>query len=862
MLLSRKTAIVQFELSSAATEGSLPLACERSFYVILIIEGKTYPAKTFNSPINDEQWRDFIRQLRDCNVHHDDSGDAGARAIKALTRKLYLALAALAPELREFLERSGVPRRLVIQTTRPELHLLPWAAMFDEDGVLLAEGDLSVVQSWKDFSEVSAVIGSQLKLLKVLGADTSRMSAGALANLPPEIEQIDALAAFRSGREVAEIDILHLEQHGDAGLSQVGGVRSSKLGHTFQSAKMALLWSCYSGAADSWGESPALCLHRDGAGLVLSFLAELHNLDAKSISTDFYADVFGPAASRDPESALLRIRCAKVKNEFYAANWASMTVYLRTPLDLSALPLNGPRVPEAGWADSTAAVAPGVVETAASWGDPGAKVAEQVGKLQPGTLNKFEVDSGPIDKLPRYAFKDWRGNVIRLDGVHEPLSDDVIAELNLRVDQAPKTDASDRLVWFFTQIASYGSPLIVWTNPAPHHLDFLKTIQPSSTLTFLMLLYKPGVLVKETEPTIAELVDHNRLQEALAAADKLLPTGALVPAAGCSDGELSAAYFAYARCKMPEQAEAIISRIASPAERFLLSGNFISRFPRVPMLKPEQMVELVPGWTMNQDGGKLPKIERQRYEEDWYRRSMAAASGEETARRDAGRAKHQLGYLLNKQGQKGAAETLFRSALADLKHSPKHGIRWHSALGAVLRDWADLLSGDSARLDEARKLLARAMAVHSFHGRKLEVAYSLTTAAQIALTGCHHTVALNYAVDSANAFEDCVNWDGWGKAIAVMFKCLAETRETARMLALADLASEKLKRALPADKLAAPERNIAYQRALAHWIAGSLSEAREELNTLLVNLLKDDSQAELRREVDRLARFVALPPTK
>src|SRR6202034_2333483 len=139
-------------------------------------------------------------------------------------------------------------------------------------------------QSWGDFSEVSAAIGSELKLLKVIGADTSFMSVAALAGLPPEIEQIDALAAFRSGREVAEIDILHLEQHGDAGLSQVGGVKSSRLGHTFQSAKMALLWSCYSGAADSWGESPALCLHRKGVGMVLSFLAELHYDDAGSIA--------------------------------------------------------------------------------------------------------------------------------------------------------------------------------------------------------------------------------------------------------------------------------------------------------------------------------------------------------------------------------------------------------------------------------------------------------------------------------------------------------------------------------------------------------------------------------------------------
>src|SRR5262249_6436673 len=99
-----------------------------------------------------------------------------------------------------------------------------------------------------------------------------------------------------------------------------------------------------------------LCLHRNDAGFVLSFLAELHNLDAQSISTAFYREVFGPAASRDPETALVRIRAKKFAEEFAFANWASMTVYMRAPVDMSALPLNGPRVPQAAWDDDTAPV--------------------------------------------------------------------------------------------------------------------------------------------------------------------------------------------------------------------------------------------------------------------------------------------------------------------------------------------------------------------------------------------------------------------------------------------------------------------------------------------------------------------------
>ncbi|MGB6157293.1 MAG: hypothetical protein WBH45_03350, partial [Acidobacteriaceae bacterium] len=139
MPVYRKTAVVQLELPSGAMETSLPLATEREFGVLLAIDGKTYPAQAFQSPINDEQWRDFIRQLRDCNVNRDvKTGYRGATAIRSLGRMLYQSLAQLNPALRAFLDQSGTARRLVIQTTRPELHLLPWAGMYDESGHLLA----------------------------------------------------------------------------------------------------------------------------------------------------------------------------------------------------------------------------------------------------------------------------------------------------------------------------------------------------------------------------------------------------------------------------------------------------------------------------------------------------------------------------------------------------------------------------------------------------------------------------------------------------------------------------------------------------------------------------------------------------
>jgi tetratricopeptide (TPR) repeat protein len=874
----RKTSIVQLELFSGATEGSLPLACEREFGVIMTVEGVTYPAQNFRSPINDEQWREFDRRLRDCNVTHDSSGYRGAAAIRSLAQQLYQSLVALNPVLREFLGKNGVPRRLVIQSSRPELHLLPWAAMIDDAGSFLAAGDLSVVHSWANFNLMPATTDNSIQLMTVLGVDTNQVTGASLEGQPPEIQLIDGSRAFAAGTRVQGIDIVHIEEHGSAVSNEIGEVFATALASTFPDVKMALLWSCCSGAANSWGESPALCLHRNGAGLVLSFLAELHNLDAKSISIAFYRDVFGPAASRDPESALVRIRADKFASEFAFANWASMTVYMRSPLDLSALPLNGPRVPAASWsaapASAVATQATPTVSTAAAEAtapdagqsvngpatnassDPGAAsltslwaaLATTVSELQPGTLNEFHgFDNLPFEvtaALPVEPFKAWRGNVIRLDGKDEPLSADALLELNVGTGTMPKTDAAERLVWFFHQIKRYGSPLIVWTNAAPQHLAFLKTVDPSSALTFL-LLYGP-----QPSPGVAELVDMNRLEEAQAASTSL--------AADCGDEALSAAYFAFSRCENPEQAVAYMQRIGSQAEQFLLIGNFISRRGAIPNPRPD--------WMLNHPDRRLTNLEQQHAQEDCYRMVMSDP-GTEAPLRESGRAKHQLGYLLQSMGKLSVAEMLYGQALADLEKCPQaqHDIRWQGALGCLLRDWADLLSQFPERLPQATELLRRAMAIHSFHGHKLQIAYALDTAARIAVAAGRFHEAIDHAVDSANLFEECRNWRGWGEAMKILFDCLAETRETVRMISLAELAVDKLQGSnLPQDQRDRLRQVFIYEKANANWIAGKLAEARSELEKLGCSTTPQGFQANIdpdfEDEVKRLWNFLALVP--
>jgi len=880
MHLYRKTAVVQFELFSGATEGSLPLAAERDFGVILTLEGNTYPAQNFRSPINDEQWRQFDRRLRDCNVNRDAKNYRDAAAIRSLTHQLYQSLVTVSPALRDFLGQTGEARRLVIQTTRPELHLLPWGAMIDDTGAFLAAGDLSVVQSWQRFSAMDTTTGNTLQLMKVLGSDTNQVTAPALEELPGEIEVTDGSRTWQATAQVKDVDILHLEEHGNAVTNETGDVFATALANTFANVPIALLWSCCSGAANSWGESPALCLHRNGAGFVLSFLAELHNLDAQSIAAAFYREVFGPAAGRDPETALVRIRADKFATEFAFANWASMTVYMRSPIDMSALPLNGPRVPQSLWTGDAsgstpnactgasppaqeptgateAAVEDAVEDVAAesaseavsSQGaqDLWADVAGAVSRLQAGTVNEFHgfehLPPETMAKLPLSAFKAWRGNVIRLDGAMDPLRDDVVHELNILSNGIPKTDAAEQLLWFFQKIERYGSPLIVWTNAAPRHLAFLRNVKPSSTLTFL-LIYGP-----QPAPGIIDLVSENRLAEAQKACESLPED--------CGDDLLSAAYFAFARSENMDEAVGYIRRIASKAEMLLLIANFVSRRGLIPNPRPD--------WMLSHPDGKLTNLQQQHCIEDCFRK-VISDPGTEAPLLMLGRAKHQLGYLLKSLGKASVAEMLYAQGVADLEKCPeeKHDYRWHSTLGRLLRDWADLLSQSPERLDKARELLKRAIAIHSFHGRRLQIAYCLGTAAKIALTGTRFSEAIRNAMDSSNLFEKLENWRGWGEAMKVLFDCLAEMREGERIHSLANLAIDKVNRSnLPPDQRDRLRRAFTYEQVNGYWIAGKLAEARMEFQKLGLSM-PDPDKAELDLEfetdVKRLWKFLGLTP--
>jgi hypothetical protein len=824
MSIPRSTAILEFDLPGTLDEESRPLTCELEYSACLRIDGVDHPVGLFRSPINDAMWREFSRWLEQCNHERDQKNYGLAQSLREHGAQLYTALQTFSMDLAGFLADTSVPRRLVIRSRRPEIHQLPWGALYDRQSGLLAAADVSIVQCWDVFAlDSPRTFGSKLNIFAQLGPDTGKSTRGCFNVLPDEVSRTYDGSGPR--------DILHLEEHGDPKVNTVGGVNALALADQYGDSGIALLWSCFSASPNSWGKSPALALHRQPAGpaIVLSFQAELHNMDASSISNDFYLQVFGPAATRDPETALVRIRADKYKREFAFGNWASMTVFQRQPLDLSALPLNGPRVPAALWSPQ---------ENAGDTPDPAwDAVATLVGELRPGFITEDrDVLAGcpSTETLPRSAFAAWRGNVIRLDGDDSPLSPDVLKELNLSTKDAGNTEGPDRLIWFFDRITHFGAPLIVWTNSRPRHAEFIRQSKPSSALTFL-LLHGP-----EPAPTVTSLAEQNELAEAI----KLYESLQTASSDALTDEGHVFAYFSYSRSERQADAQRCITRLPPGVERLLVSGNYVSRWrsdPDAPVAAPAASA-----------------IDLRHMEEDCYRKAIDAADGP-TKLRDRGRARHQLAYFMQCQQRIGTAEIFYRRALQDLEQSASSEALWHSAFAGSLRDLADLLATQPGRLDEASRLLDRALAIHTYHGRALQIAYSLATRAKIALTSGNFSQAIDDALDAANRSQECNNWRSWTDPFYTLMAALSETRESHRMLALIHKAGEKVKLSdLKQSKKDDFDQMLKCYKAEAHWIAGELEEVQDIVDKLPKDGTAASSDPDLADRITRMQRFLQL----
>jgi hypothetical protein len=92
--------------------------------------------------------------------------------------------------------------------------------------------------------------------------------------------------------------------------------------------------------------------------------------------------------------------------------------------------------------------------------------------------------------------------------------------------------------------------------------------------------------------------------------------------------------------------------------------------------------------------------------------------------------------------------------------------------------------------------------------------------------------------------------------MSILFDSLAETRETARMINLANLANEKIRASnLSKDNIAKQERLFKFEKAKAHWIAGDVVEARDEFESVRSDA-PEDEKSDMDREIDRLLSFL------
>src|SRR5262249_1414875 len=142
MIEPRLTAIVR--LTYSAME-QMSLDRDREYDTMAEVGGKVVPCKRFTSPIGDGRWRETGRTMRTRTENRDGDRGRQAGSVAGVGYDLFQALANLTPELADFL---GVKtrRRLVIMSTRPEIHALPWEALSDRRLESVAVGDLSIVR--------------------------------------------------------------------------------------------------------------------------------------------------------------------------------------------------------------------------------------------------------------------------------------------------------------------------------------------------------------------------------------------------------------------------------------------------------------------------------------------------------------------------------------------------------------------------------------------------------------------------------------------------------------------------------------------------------------------------------------------
>jgi tetratricopeptide (TPR) repeat protein len=797
------------------------LDVERLYPFELTIDGRAVAGGAYASPLGDQTWRDIVDAMGRA-VEAEDKDLASLRrpldTVRHAGRQLFLSIAQLAPELRAFLTAAD-PRRLVIMTARSELHALPWEAMVDEQWAHLAGAGLSIVHAADTFDPVAVPAQVPLTVRKIVGPGTARRTEPAIDDLLTKASRRrqPRLARAPDGQQAA---VVHIEAHGDPWKGTIDLAQPDFLDHQ-TSSLLVLLWSCVSNLMQPWGESLAMKLHRQQNRLVLGFTTEIREDSAGEIARHFYDRVFDGTPPLDPETAIVDERVRLYRDRLRACEWASLTVWLRGALDLGAAVLDGPRSPAPGW------IAGG--DAARGWD----VVRDQARRFAAGghvtVIPRADVSSeAPLD-----AASDYRGAALH---VRQPQLDADLAECLTQLHvAAPSVHPGDRVLALVEGLAAYPNSLLLWTGVDQRAVEAMRwlTRVPASLSIVLVSesrLDVPAGMIEADGGTApdssspATTADDLAMLEAYEAAGEYARVDSLwAGLAAKSDGWdperlrrlNTVGYWSFIRVNDETRAADCLTALdrVAPSEAALLRGNLSTR------------------------RGDSDEARR------WYAEAKRLSAGNAG---DEGRALLELANLAARGSNAAAAETIYREALARLQEGIALGdVRWRSALGRALRDYADLLSTDEHRLDDADALLLRALVIHALDDRMSQVAVALQTRGKLARARGRFRDAED-AIGSAVALQARFgNERGWSDAMRDLIEAALDAGAPQRALALAE---STLARSTARGRA---RGRIAALAARACWTLGQMDAAARWCEQALACLPASDRDARVRVSVIR-----------
>ena len=854
---TRSTAILTLTIPGIDLAGTRGIDPQQPYSFALRIDGKPCNGGQFQIPFGDTKWREFQDALGKSTAGAGD--DTRYRTILSTGKALYEKLWASSIELATFLAAGKGPRRLVIESDRPEIHQLPWEAMVDTDWHSIANADISVVRCRSGFNREPDLCRSPLRVRAMFGPGTEKRTASALNGLKRDAARYTEPKLLVSTVTEQSLpgnwsddneEVIHIEAHGDAergGIVLEGEEKavSDALVKRLEKRKMILLWSCYSSMIQPWGKSLAFEFHNAQNTFVLSFATELQYESSSDIANNFYPLIFSPRDAIDPESAVVKERERLFRDYGQRGDWASMTVWMRQPLDLSATVLDGPRLPVQEWEPKRT-------------GEDESGPTESCLKLRK-TLSEKAVPGRPVlipntiieGPLPYSLVETYSGAVVHLRGRNGLQDESLFKGLNIDISQIRSVHPADRFLALLEALKTYSRSLLIWSDVTECEIqvvELMSELPGNLDIVFVSAEHPnvgPSVIVSsDAEPRIAgnEKAGRQTQTDGLAALEGFEESGQYKAAVTqfeqletdvknwSKNRQVSyycKGYWSFIRLHQREDAEKCVLAVEGldRAEGQLLRGNLLHR------------------------NGDFDKA-RTAYAD-------LADNGDSATLK--GRARLELAYLAHELGDRRLAEKYFIDAIRILESVKDNADDplWRSALGRGLRDYADLLVADSSSVAECAMALRRSLAIHAIDDRLSQVATALQTRGKLE----RRTAKDERGEERAEAdFRSAAalliksgNQVGWSRAMREMAQHSFEKGRYLQALAILRHAYSQLEK-YPTD-FEMEKGLISLQAARIFWRQGEILEANRWTNQALIML--PDAMSQQRVDAKNLAELTA-----